>query len=103
MSADVTQSALNPAGAEAAHIAHLWWIFFWVTLSIFALVAIALLIAIGRQARRGAGELEIIGEPDAQTQKRTAIVVWTFVGVTVAILFALLISDFFTGNAIYAA
>jgi cytochrome c oxidase subunit 2 len=101
--ANITQSALDPAAAEAAQIAHLWWIFFWVTLSIFVLVAIALLVAIVRHGRRRASEPEIIGEPDAQVQRRTGAIVWTLVGLTVAILFALLISDFFTGNAIYAA
>ena len=101
--AEITQSALNPAAAEAAQITHLWWIFFWVTLSIFALVTIALLVAIMRHARRGATEPQIIGEPDAHIQRRTGAIVWTLVGLTVAILFALLISDFFTGNAIYAA
>jgi cytochrome c oxidase subunit II len=101
--ANITQSALDPAAAEAAQIAHLWWIFFWVTLSIFALVAIALLVAIVRHGRHRASEPEIIGEPDAQVQRRTGAIVWTLVGLTLAILFALLVSDFFTGNAIYAA
>jgi cytochrome c oxidase subunit 2 len=102
-SADVIQSALNPAAAEAAQIAHLWWIFFWVTLSIFALVTVGLVIALARHARRGASEPEIIGEPDARTQSRTGAVVWSLVALTIAILFALLITDFFSGNKIYAA
>jgi len=42
------QSALNPAASESAHILHLFWTFFWVTLVIFALVAIFLFIAILR-------------------------------------------------------
>jgi len=102
-SADIIQSALNPAAVEAAHIARLWWIFFWVTLLIFALVTLALVFAFVRHARDATSEPQIIGEPDARSQSRTAAVVWSLVAMTVAILFALLIIDFFTGNKIYAA
>jgi cytochrome c oxidase subunit 2 len=104
MTAADFQSALNPAANESAHIAHLWWIFFWVMLVIFALVAICLFIAILRNISRTSGDpqLDIIADPAQRTESRATTVVSTLVAITVLILFALLISDFFTGNAIYA-
>src|SRR5918996_1340414 len=104
MNAADFQSALNPAANESAHIVHLWWIFFWVTLVIFALVAIFLFIAILRNTSRTNDDpqLGIIADPAQRTESRATKVVSTLVAMTVLILFALLISDFFTGNAIYA-
>src|SRR3954469_19208339 len=103
MSAADFQSALNPAASESAHIAHLWWTFFWVTLVIFALVAIFLFIAILRNIRRGSDDPQLaIPEPAEATESRATTVVSALVVITVLILFALLIGDFFTGNAIYA-
>jgi cytochrome c oxidase subunit 2 len=104
MSAAQFQSALNPAASESAHIAHLWWIFFWVTLAIFALVAIFLFIAILRNIRRVPDDPQasIVPEPPQANESRATKVVSALVVLTVIILFALLIGDFFTGNAIYA-
>src|SRR5204862_2215922 len=96
----VNQSALNPAAAESAHIVHLWWVFFWVTLVIFALVAIFLFIAILRNIRRAPDDpqLVILPEPTQASESRATKVVSALVVITVLILFALLICDFFTGN-----
>ena len=104
MNAADFQSALNPAASESAHIVHLWWIFFWVTLVIFAFVAIFLFIAILRNTRRVPDDPHavILAEPSQATESRSTKVVSTLVVITVLILFALLIGDFFTGNAIYA-
>jgi len=104
MSAADFQSALNPAASESAHITHLWWTFFWVTLVIFALVAIFLFIAILRNIRRASGDPQppILPEPTQASENRATKVVSALVVITVLILFALLIGDFFTGNAIYA-
>jgi cytochrome c oxidase subunit II len=104
MSAADFQSALNPAASESAHIAQLWWTFFWVTLVIFALVAIFLFIAILRNTRRAPEDpqVSIVPEPAQATEKRAAKVVSALVVITVLVLFALLVGDFFTGNAIYA-
>ena len=104
MNAAQFQSALNPAAAESAHIVHLWWIFFWVTLVIFALVAVFLFIALLRNIRRGPddAQLEIFSEPTQSTETGARNIVSALVIVTVLILFVLLIADFITGNAIYA-
>src|SRR5436189_1563650 len=104
MSAADFQSALNPAASESAHIAHLWWTFFWVTLLIFTLVAIFLFIAILRNIRRAPddSQLAIMPQPAQASENFATKVVSALVVITVLILFALLICDFFTGNAIYA-
>jgi cytochrome c oxidase subunit 2 len=101
---NVNQSALNPAAAESAHIVHLWWIFFWVMLVIFALVAIFLFVAILRNIRRGPDDQQLVILPDRTEadESRATNVVSALVVITVLILFALLIADFVTGNAIYA-
>ncbi|PYI81051.1 MAG: cytochrome C oxidase subunit II, partial [Verrucomicrobia bacterium] len=104
MSAADFQSALNPAASESAHITHLWWTFFWVTLVIFALVAIFLFMAMLRNIHRSPGDPQqpILPEPTQAGESRATKVVSALVVITVLILFALLIGDFFTGNAIYA-
>jgi len=101
---NITQSALNPAAVESAHIVHLWWIFFWVMLAIFVLVAIFLFIAILRNTSRAPddSQLAILSEPAEATENRATNVVSALVVITVLILFALLIADFLSGNAIYA-
>src|SRR5204862_7175800 len=97
----VNQSALNPAAAESAHIVHLWWIFFWVTLVIFALVAVFLFIAILRNIRRGPddAQLEFFAEPTQSTETRGRYVVSALVIVTVVILLALMFARFVSVNA----
>jgi cytochrome c oxidase subunit II len=104
MSAEVIQSALNPAATESAEIAHLWWIFFWVMISIFAVVAIFLFLAILRHVRdpAKAKASDILRYPSPATEHKASVVVWTCVGLTVLTLFVLLVIDFFTGNKIYA-
>src|SRR5690348_7935958 len=105
MTAADFQSALNPAASESGHIVHLWWIFFWVTVTIFALVAIFLFIALLRNVHRAGDDLQltIVPEPPQPGENRATKIVSALVALTVLILFALLIGDFLTGNAIYAA
>jgi cytochrome c oxidase subunit 2 len=97
------QYALQPAGSQAAHISAQWWLFFWVLLAIFALVAVFLFLAIYRQRdSKRAAALEGLLPPDRPGDSRMARVVIGCVIATVVILFALLFSDFLTGRAIYA-
>ena len=37
--ASVLQSVLAPAGPQAAHIARLWWLMFWVATAVFVIVS----------------------------------------------------------------
>ena len=45
------QSAIDPAGPQAAHIAHLWWIFFW-TCTAFYVAMIGFFVAAWIRGRR---------------------------------------------------
>lgn len=92
------QDALAPAGEQGSRIAHLWWIYFWVLSAIFVLVAIFLFLALLRRNYPG----EIGAPPPAPRERRISGFVIGCVIATVVILFALLITDFFAGRAIYA-
>src|SRR4051812_683236 len=43
------QSSLDPAGAHASSIGHLWWMYFWIMTGIYVLVVIFALLAILRR------------------------------------------------------
>jgi len=98
------QSALNPAGTQAADTLWLWWLYFWVLITIFALVLACVCIALGR-ARRSRGQAGPEGPPllPAQgTEQRIKVIVSSCVALTILILFALLFLDIFAGRAVYA-
>jgi cytochrome c oxidase subunit II len=97
------QSSLAPAGEQAARIAHLWWIYFWVLISIFGLVAIFLFLAILR--RRSPAEVPLEGPittPQIGSERRVSNTVISCVIATVIILFVLLFIDMFVGRDVYA-
>jgi cytochrome c oxidase subunit 2 len=86
------QSALEPAGRHAAEIGHLWNLFLGVTAVIYVLVMIALLLAIVHKRRM---------EPDEPERQRSALkAVSIATGISVIILFSLLISSIFTTRGI---
>ena len=95
------QSALEPAAREAGEIAHLWWIYLWVLSGVFLIVAVCLFFAICKQNLRPEG-LAMSAAPGRQRYGRALRIVAAAVVATVLVLFALLVLDFFTGNAIYA-
>ena len=45
------QNALDSAGIQAGRLESLWWIFFWVTASVYVIVMVVLLIAVYRRRR----------------------------------------------------
>src|SRR3954452_8528729 len=97
------QSALSPAGDQAAHISGLWWFYFWVLIVIFALTVLALLVALYR--RRSPIEVPLqdpVAEPPIATERRMSITVISLVAANVAILFCLLFVDMFVGRDVYA-
>jgi cytochrome c oxidase subunit 2 len=100
--ANAMQSALDPAAREAGKIAQLWWIYFWVLTAVFGAVAVWLFIAISKSRTHvDTDKIDIVAKPEPQLQRRATRVVSTCLVVTVLILFALLITDFFAGNAVY--
>jgi len=86
--ATVAQSALDPAGPQAAQLSHLWWVMFWVCTAVFLVVMAIVATAVRRR-------------PSEPTPDRVLTGSVAFgVGATVAILFGLLVISFVTGRAV---
>ncbi len=95
------QSALDPHGAQAYTIHHLFQLFFWVTLVIYVLVLLAVLYVIVRRRREEPAAL-VAEIPTAQSEKRSTVTVGALVVLTIVILFVLLVFDFSAGRTIAA-
>ncbi len=88
------QSALHAGGPEAARIARLWWLFFWISTIVFVLVLVIATLAVVR-GRRRARSAEVETQP---SEARLTYAVGAAVGVTVVILLVLLVSSIWTGR-----
>jgi cytochrome c oxidase subunit II len=86
--ATVAQSALDPAGPQAALLSHLWWLMFWVCTAVFVIVIAIIAAAVLRRKAEPTPERVLTGS------------VAFGVAATVAILFALLVVSFITGRAV---
>jgi cytochrome c oxidase subunit 2 len=96
-------SALDSAGPQAARIESLWWLFFWVSVVVWVLVMVFLLVPVLRRRRNAApAEDAPVTQPDPAPERRRQVVVAGAVGVTIVVLFVLLIGDFATGRAIHS-
>jgi cytochrome c oxidase subunit 2 len=86
------QSSVDSAGAPAAGIERLWWVFFWLLLAIFVIV---MAILGGSLARRHRGieqePLERTHRPSPDTERRLTYSVAGATGMTVLILLALIV------------
>lgn len=96
------QSALDPAGTQGDRWNRLWWFVYWVCTAVFVIVMIAFIVALirGRQNRQQpevSSEVPLM-EPEPGRESRARTVVIGAVGVTVLLLFAMLIFDFFTAR-----
>lgn len=94
-------SMLDPAAAQASEVSRLWWIFFYVCTAVFAAVIAATTVAIWR-ARRVQASAPPPPDAGSTVQRDRPLVfgVSTAVALTVAILFTLLIRDFFADRAL---
>jgi cytochrome c oxidase subunit 2 len=99
-----SQSALDPAGPQAGRIGGLWWLMLYTLTAVFVIVMCFLLIASFRRRKAGGGKELVAPEtkPDASTERRMSHTVMTGVGLTILILFGLLIASFLTGRALYS-
>ena len=86
------QSILHPAGVQAAHLSHLWWVMFWACAIVWCAVAIAAAIAIVR-GRRGASSAS-----DTQLGRSVAVAA----GLSLVALIGLLFQSVVTGRALDA-
>lgn len=88
------QSALDPAGPQAASIHNLWHVFLWVSVAVYVITVAFFLIALIKAHRRT--------EPitDEASEHRMSIAVGTGTVITAVTLIALLVSDVATGRTI---
>lgn len=87
----IIQSALHPAGPQAASIGFLWWLMFWTCTVVYVLVIGALWIAVRRSRR--------LSDP-AVPEHRLARSVAAATGATVVVLFGLLFASVVTGRTV---
>jgi cytochrome c oxidase subunit 2 len=90
------QSVLEPAGPQAATVAHLWWFALAVAAVVYLATVGALLWAAWR-ARRRERRGEMVGA-DAEPRMRRGVTL--AVGATVAILFVFLVTDLVVGRTL---
>jgi cytochrome c oxidase subunit 2 len=84
------QSALHPAGVQAAHIAGLWWVMFWICTAVFLAVVLATVAGVVR----GRSEKPRPSEGSLRTNVAAAV------GVSVAALLGILVGSELTGRAL---
>src|SRR4051812_9385761 len=95
------QNALDPAGPQAGYIESLWWLYHCVAVVIWVLVIAVMLIAIAKRHPTGDDE-HVDLKPEPAREKRMTVVVTACVGLTVVILFVLLVGEFLTGRRLFA-
>src|SRR3954451_1944161 len=92
----MVHSILDPAGPQAAHIAHLWWLMFWTTSAVFVIVLGFLAWAVSRAS----GRVRTPPVDEAVDAPLLTRAVSIGVGITVVILFVFLVSSMRTGRLI---
>ncbi|SEK17125.1 MULTISPECIES: cytochrome c oxidase subunit II [unclassified Variovorax] len=99
LSGTAAHSALRPAGAQAARIHELWQFTLWMCMAVFALVLLALIVALVRAARRPSRAAATAPAPvGAETASRRWVVGAT---ATSAVLLAVLLgADMLTDRAL---
>ena len=84
------QSALHPAGPQAASISHLWWILLAICVVVYVLVMATLVLALRKS--RAADE----GQSEARLTRSVA----TATAITTVVLFGILFASVRTGRAV---
>jgi cytochrome c oxidase subunit 2 len=90
------QTPLDPAGPQALHIEHTLFLIFWITSVVTAIVLAVLAFGVLRQQAKG--EIPPAFEMDPQTERRATWIVGGAIGITVLLLFVMLISSFITSH-----
>jgi cytochrome c oxidase subunit 2 len=93
------QTPLNPVGPGAAHIEQTLALIFWITLSVYCVVMIVFVTAIWRRHH----SLDTIPEPQPTSEasdRRAGRAVIGAIGVTIVLLFIMMISSFRASRAL---
>jgi cytochrome c oxidase subunit II len=98
MSCGGRQSAVDAAGIQSERLESLWWLFFYITSSVYVIVILVLLIAWIRSRKSDNDTLP--DAPNPKHERNVANVVKLAVGITVVVLFSLMITSFRAGKAI---
>ena len=85
------QSMLGAAGPHAGGVESLWWLFFWITAVVYVLVIVATIVAVLRRGRP-------VDPRDPAASRGAGVVIASATGVTLVLLFILLISSVRTGR-----
>jgi cytochrome c oxidase subunit 2 len=93
------QSSLNPAGPAAAHIEHTFALIFWITAVVYVLTLSALIFFVTRRRHDLAHIPEPIQTTDLSDRFAKHAVVFA-IGLTVLLLFVMMISSFVTSRRI---
>ena len=86
------QNALHAAGSQAAHIANVWWIFFWTCTAFYVVLMLFFVVALLRGRGNSAPD---ITKP---TERRLGTAVGTALAISVVGLMALLITSVAAGR-----
>lgn len=87
------QSALNAAGPQSARIERLYWLIFWISVTVFVLVIGTLSGALARRTRRGEPAMPAPILDTAAADRTATKIVGIAVGLTVITLFVLLVES----------
>jgi cytochrome c oxidase subunit II len=85
------QTMLGAAGPHARGVESLWWVFFWITVAVYVLVLAALVAAVLRRTRPADPQ-------DTGAARRAGQAVAWATGLTLVLLFVLLVSSVRTGR-----
>jgi cytochrome c oxidase subunit 2 len=94
-------SALDPAGPQAGRISKLYWLYFGVCVFVWVAVAVVALVGTFRRRVKDHGEQLTVERTEPARERRLGIIVSVLVGITVVILFVLLIGDYYTGRKLH--
>ena len=97
VSSSPMQSALHPAGPQAARIERLWWLMFWVAVAVFVAVISVLSGAVGRSRSKTADMPPPILETAAPDRTATKFIS-VAVAIMVIVLFVLLVDSVIAGK-----
>ena len=98
LAAASAHDALAPAGPQAAHIAHLWWIILWVATAVTVAILLVLAWALWR-APRGTAETPP-AQPSPESERRAVRRVGAAVATSGVLLVGLLVASFATDRAL---